>query len=226
MVYFCCFHYFLSTLQQKIKIDSKMTLKSEKKSCNYNLNTKRVYRSREQCNGKLFNQIDESGPFGAWDGDGSAFNRLDFTSSNSTPSAKTFDIQQKSSTTHTVTERKVERKQTEKKVSSTKKPQRIFCKDPNKRLKNLFTIVRPNEKLNEKSIFPKRCDMELLNKTKELLVKLIDKELERVQPDGETNSENPHPNDVIEKNVLKKLRLECMRKIEDELRLMKRLDKL
>lgn len=120
------------------------------------------------------------------------------------------------------------RKLTDEKIfskMSTKKSQRIFCKDPNKRLKNLFTIVRPNEKFSlNQSSFPKCYDIELLNKTKELLVKLIDKELERIQPDDGTKSEKPHPDNVIEKNILKKLKLECMGKIEDELRLMKRLE--
>lgn len=210
------------TLQQKIKIDSQITLKSGKKSCNYSNIPKQLYRSGERCHGKLFNQFEESGPF-----DPSKNYTLDFTSPNSTTSARTFDIIQKSSTTDTVTERKIEPMLTEEfffSKMSTKKPQRIFCKDPNKRLKNLFTIVRPSENLNKNSNFPDGYDIESLSKTKELLVKLIDKELERVQPDDGNTNEKPHPDKVIDSNVLKKLKLECMRKIEDELRIIKRLE--
>ncbi len=102
---------------------------------------------------------------------------------------------------------------------TTAKHTRIFCNDPNKRLKNLFTIVRPDEKLNENEKLSKCFGIDLLNKTKDLLVKLIDNELKRVQPDIKL-----HRDIGVDKHRIKMLKLECIRKIEEELRLMKRLE--
>lgn len=210
-----------------MKIDSHITMKSGKKSCNYNLNPKSFRRSRDRCQLKKMN---ECVPL-----DSSVFGRsknftLDFTSSNSTPSERTFVANHTASMADTVTERIIESKPMNEKVfstMSTRKPQRIFCKDPNKRLKNLFTIIQPNEKCNENASFTKCHDVELLNKTKELLVNLIDKELQKVEPDVPTKNSKPQlDNCVIDNSVLKKLKLECVRKIEDELRLMKRLENL
>lgn len=153
---------------------------------------------------------------------------LDFTSSNSTPTDRTYDMNHTANTVDTVAQRKIELKSDKEKVfsnRSTMMAQRIFCKDPNKRLKNLFTIVKPNEKFNENATVPKCLDVDLLNKTKKLLVKLIDQELQRVQPDepANKNGANQQLDNVIDKSVLKKLKMDCIRKIEDELRLMKRL---
>lgn len=205
-----------------MKINSQTTLKNGKKSGSYNMNPKRCYRSRERYHTKQLDNIDGCVPL-----DSSVFDRnknytLDFTSSNSTPSDRTFDIKLTERTTDTVTKRSIERSPTkEKDISemSTKKSPKIFCNDPNQRLKNLFTIVKPNENVS----FPKCHDFELLNKTKELLVKLIDKELERVHPDTTANVKF-HQDNVIDKGALKKLKLECIEKIEDEIRLMKRLE--
>lgn len=207
-----------------------MTLKSGKKCGNYSNLPRRFYRSRDRCSSKKFNKIADSIPLNI-----SEFNRsrnytLDFTSANSTPSDRTFDITHKASTTDTVTERKIDQKLTKEKFfskMSTMKPQSIFCNDPNKRLKNLFTIVKPIDKLNENGNIPKNNDIVLLNNTKELLVKLIDGELHRIQSDGKTTENvKPHLVNVIDNSDVKKLKFECLRKIEDEIRLMKRLENL
>lgn len=213
------------TLQPKSKIDSHTTAKSGKKSCSYKANPKSFSQACERSHIK--NNIDciplNSSVFGQ-----SKNLTLDFTSSNSTPSDQTYDINHTANTVGTVTQRKIELKPAKEKVfsnRSTMKAQRIFCKDPNKRLKNLFTIVKPNEKLSENVTVSKCLDVNLLNKTKKLLVKLIDQELQRVQPDDPANKNvgNQQLDNVIDKSVLKKLKLDCIKTIEDELRLMKRL---
>lgn len=216
-----------------MKIDSQEALKSGKRSCNYSVNPKRIYQSRDRYQAKKGHGISECISM-----NGSVYNRsinnytLDYTSSNSTPSERTFAIKHIASTsdTFTVTGPRMEQKLTNEKVCSnifTKKPQGIFCKDPNKRLKNLFTIIKPNEKFNESTYLPKCNDVDLLSKTKELLVKLIDKELLRIRTADDNANKNVHQNleNVIDNNVLKFLKLECMKRIEDELRLLKRLAK-
>lgn len=212
--------------QQKMKIDSQVTLKSGKKSCM----PKRFYQSRERCHPQKYNAVSESVSLvGSMYDRSINYNTLDYTSANSTPSGKTSAIKHiaSSSDTFTLTRARVERKLTKEKVCSKismKKPSRIFCKDPNKRLKNLFTIIKPNEKFNENPCLPSSNNIDLLNKTKELLVKLIDNELQRIQMDDDANKNvKKIPDNVIDKSVLKTLKVECLRKIEDELRLLKRL---
>lgn len=105
---------------------------------------------------------------------------------------------------------------------TSRKSQKMFCKDPNKLLKNLFTTVHYDEFA---SIPNHRNTPDSLNETKELLVRLIDQELQRIQSSDvikDVGVENYAKN----KFDLKKLKLECIENIEEEMKLMKRLDKL
>lgn len=148
--------------------------------------------------------------------------RLDFPSSNS---ERTFNTNLPVSTADSAIVKNIKQQPMKGKSfakPAAKKSQRLFCNDPNKRLKNLFTIIRPNEKINKN--VNTSYDIELLNKTKGFLVKLIDDELQRVQPyEDATNNVKFHRDYEIDKRALKKLKLECIEKIEEELRLMRRL---
>lgn len=210
-----------------MKIDSRVTLKSGKKSNK----PKKIYQSRERCHAKKYGNGECASLVGSMYDRSINNYTLDYTSANSTPSEKTSVIKHlaSSSDTFTLTGRRIDRKSTKQKVISKisiKKPSRIFCKDPNQRLKNLFTIIKPNDKFNENACLPACNDIDLLNKTKELLVKLIDNELQRIQTDdNDSKNVKKKSENVIDKSVLKALKLECLRKIEDELRLLKRLAK-
>ncbi|KAG4073649.1 hypothetical protein HA402_000873 [Bradysia odoriphaga] len=145
----------------------------------------------------------------------------DCPSSNSTPSERTFNIKHPASTADSSIERNSKRRPTKGKSFvklTAKKSLGLFCNDPNKRLKNLFTIIKPTEKTNENSNVPNGYDVDLLNKTKDFLVKLIDDELQRIHPSDEDAAKNVKLHSgVIDRRTLKKLKLECIAKIEEEL---------
>ncbi|XP_037052245.1 uncharacterized protein LOC119085844 [Bradysia coprophila] len=162
----------------------------------------------------------------------SAFERrknhvLDCASSNS---ERTFNIKQPASTADSSIERNIKRRPAKGKSFvklTAKRSHGLFCNDPNKRLKNLFTIIKPTEKVNENANVnvANGYDADLLNKTKNFLVKLIDDELQRTHLSDEDAAKDVklHCGNMIDRRTLKKLKLDCIAKIEEELRLMKRL---
>ncbi|KAJ6647011.1 hypothetical protein Bhyg_02229, partial [Pseudolycoriella hygida] len=92
----------------------------------------------------------------------------------------------------------------------TDRPQKNTRKFANERTKNLFTIV--NTKREENANF-----------TKDRLIRLIDEELDRIETGGHKRIQNHDAENESDDNLVAKLKLECIRKIEDELRLIKRL---
>lgn len=200
-----------------MKIPSHTTLKNEKKLNRFGKKWKKFGGHQEL-----------SSPLNS-----SAFERRknythDYPSSNTSLSERTFNIKQPDNRVDPSIGRNVKQHplMSAKSFSkmTTKKSQRLFCNDPNKRLKNLFTIVKPTEKSNEHENPTNGHNIDLLNKTKDILVKLIDNELQRIRPDEDaTNKSIPHHGSVVDKHNLKKLKLDCIGKIEEQLELMKRL---
>lgn len=215
-----------------MKLDSQLTFKSGNKSSTNYKNTKNYYRSRESCNVRKDREIrDYTSIESTYNIESGNNCTLDYTSSNSTPSDFIYGNQLASpSDTMTSLGVRNEKKPTKVRICaktlSTKISPSIFCKDPNRRLKNLFTIIKSTKVNGDTTYFPKSNNAQLLGKTKSILVELIDNELQRINFNYDDNgnvSKKKMQIATINNDALKVLKLECMKKIEDELRLLKRL---